>query len=174
MAAAVAPSSTSIQAQLNSHDLSTLMSDDSAAAPSDLESSAASAQPGVRIAAALLPTSRQLTAAMSAASDRLAARLAHITEAIAPGWPAETAALGAVSRLPAELSAADASAAGFSADEAVSGREGAESVSPELARQLVRSGYAVAGLVVAVMAWQLAACVSGEGLHKRHVSTREC
>ena len=33
-------------------------------------------------------------------------------------------------------------------------------VLPELARQLVRGGYALAGLVVAVMVWQLAAaCV---------------
>jgi hypothetical protein len=116
--------------------------------------------------AALLPSSRQLTAAVSAVGDRLAASLAQITEAVTPGWPAESVALGAVSRLPAELSAPFSAADARDAS-AAAAVDDVEDVAPaalsaEMARQLVRGGYALAGLVVAVMAWQLAACVAGE------------
>jgi hypothetical protein len=121
----------------------------------------------------LLPGSRQLAAAVAAASDGIAAKLAVLTEAVAPSWPAETAALGAVSRLPAGLSTAAAAAEG--ADAAVGTAAGEEDagveVSPELASQLVRGGYALAGLVVAVMAWQLAACVAGERREGKSVYT---
>lgn len=163
--AAVAPRAPSAAADVSSYDLTHVMSDDSAGLTSDAESPC---QPGAAaMAAALLPSRRQLTAAVAAASDRLAAGLAQITEAVAPGWPAESAALGAVSRLPAELSASFSATAdvtdGLVAGAAVSAEDGASAaLSPEVARQLVRGGYALAGLVVAVMAWQLAACVAGE------------
>jgi len=91
------------------------------------------------------PSTGQLSAAVSAASDRLAARLAQLSAAMSPGWPAESAALGAVSRLPVEVAGGEDPV-----------------VSAALARQLVRGGYALAGLVVAVVAWQLAASLPGE------------
>jgi hypothetical protein len=156
-----------------------LSEDTEAAAPaaaaadaSDLEGPPAS-QAGALTAAALLPGSRQLAAAVSGATDRLASSLAQVISALSPSWPADSVALGAISRLPGQLlPAADVDPRGATAAEAADGViggvtaegdvSGAAAVSPELVRQLVRGGYALAGLVVAVMAWQLAAAVAGE------------
>lgn len=95
-------------------------------------------------AAAPAPSSLQLSSAVLTASDRLA----QLSAALSPSWPAESVALGGVSGLPAQVATAAVDPAASAA----------------LARQLVRGGYALAGLVVAVMAWQLAASVPGAHL----------
>lgn len=101
---------------------------------------------------------------LAAARDGMSAHLthlAHVLHTLAPSWPAESAALGPVSRLPAELSAQGAVAADNTSDTSTS------SSSPTvLAAALAqRAGvyYASVGLLVAVAAFQLAAAGEGGG-----------
>lgn len=84
--------------------------------------------------------------------QQLSSSLSAVLTSLAPSWPAESAALSGLSQLPNGLRSRVFEAGGAGHD-----RES----SAVLARQLVRGAYALAGIVVAVMAWQLAAAVSG-------------
>jgi hypothetical protein len=104
----------------------------------------------------------------------LQAKLSALLAAITPSWPAESAAMAGLSALPADLAAAaqqqqqqPGAAAQRAAAAAASPRELDAASSAAAARQLAKAGCALAGLVVAVMAWQLAAALPGERARER-------
>jgi hypothetical protein len=81
------------------------------------------------------------------AAGNAAAWVAEFTSKISPSWPAETAALSGISQLAGPASGSGTSMA---------------SNAPEL-KQLTRAGYALACLVVAVVAAQMGAATKASG-----------